>query len=916
MNDMAVSKRRRRQRTSLIDHNKSRIMSLKSWTALFMTCLAVTDASNNNNNGGKSSSFLVMSEMMVPMTMNGQQDESEHARHGLNGENSNVQDTTNSQGDGLAETTNDRGVAVNDTSEGRDAFPVKRDIESASSAGGGGSSDTDGEEDDDVTAERPSLPAKKTHSSTSSSASSSVSQPLRTLKRLQAMLDDSDYATSALSPASLTTGNAHPLDHTDAMPYPDSGSDTTTTKPQTTTAAASAAAQTTNNTPEKLWTRQDRAKYRRTRRSEKQRRDYNEQYRAQQLREMERERIVRQERERKELEDLRRKQLEVLELQRREAQQREAEMQRQLLRLEETETFTDDETDTDGMGFELPNLPVYLSDGETEDFSEEGDENQGVLHDGERARSDRAGGLTYGHSSSVTRRSSVVGHGTGMAQPQRQFGMPQQSGPSPYMYAPPRNSGFDYRQAQAQQRQSPPPQQRQMPPPYDYRQPISPQQQQQQHRAYSTNLPPQGGTPQYQFNNPNQQQMEEQQRQYEQQYAAWAQAAANGYYYPPPIPPPTATFQQQHAPQSQHPAQNQQYTSSFRPPYPTDGQPPNQGYAPPPPYNVHFPSFLPQQRAAPPPESQALQAMPGYQRFGSQGFFSRDNQVTQEWLENRHLSPQSPAMDPARTDHDHQSVQTVPESSNDVVISTLPSPPIDVELPLSTDATMMEDTPGLTRRTEIASPLISSVPTRMIVPINAEGPYCELKDESAVVIAGAESKISFDSIQKLTFSTIGIALLSYCAVSPRSLPFPEYNRLFLQNLFTVGLGVIPPLITLLCVYDGKYNNINTLIGTFHVSFTLGYALALILEIIVTTLLRLGVFLLWEPAIFGLTPEVPCVILPWVLREKQYRPKRITLFACDFGASCIASPIIEEYLKLKIVQWTAFLPRYVSFRPLA
>lgn len=100
------------------------------------------------------------------------------------------------------------------------------------------------------------------------------------------------------------------------------------------------------------------------------------------------------------------------------------------------------------------------------------------------------------------------------------------------------------------------------------------------------------------------------------------------------------------------------------------------------------------------------------------------------------------------------------------------------------------------------------------------------------------------------------------------------------------------------------------IGTFHVSFTLGYALAFILEIIVTTLLRLGVFLLWEPAIFSLTPEVPCVILPWVLREKQYRPKRITLFACDFGASCIASPIIEEYLKLKIVQWTAFLPRYV------
>jgi ABC-type arginine transport system permease subunit len=82
----------------------------------------------------------------------------------------------------------------------------------------------------------------------------------------------------------------------------------------------------------------------------------------------------------------------------------------------------------------------------------------------------------------------------------------------------------------------------------------------------------------------------------------------------------------------------------------------------------------------------------------------------------------------------------------------------------------------------------------------------------AVIISGAESKISFDSIQKLVFSTMGVALLSYCAVSPRSLPFPEYNRLFLQNLFTVGLGALPPLVMMLCVYDGKYNNINTVVS--------------------------------------------------------------------------------------------------------
>lgn len=206
------------------------------------------------------------------------------------------------------------------------------------------------------------------------------------------------------------------------------------------------------------------------------------------------------------------------------------------------------------------------------------------------------------------------------------------------------------------------------------------------------------------------------------------------------------------------------------------------------------------------------------------------------------------------------------------------------------------------------SPLISPMSSRVVAPINAEGPYCELVDESAVLIAGTESTISFDSIQKLSFSSIGIALLSYCAVSPRSLPFPEYNRLFLQNLSIVWLAAITPLALLLSVYDGKHNNINTAIGTFHVSFTLGYALAFISEVVVTTAVRLGVFKIWEPAIFSLTPEVPSVILPWVLREKQYKPKRITLFAADFAASCVASPIIEEYLKLKMIQWTCKLPR--------
>jgi hypothetical protein len=76
----------------------------------------------------------------------------------------------------------------------------------------------------------------------------------------------------------------------------------------------------------------------------------------------------------------------------------------------------------------------------------------------------------------------------------------------------------------------------------------------------------------------------------------------------------------------------------------------------------------------------------------------------------------------------------------------------------------------------------------------------------------------------------------------------------------------------------------------------------------TTIVRLGVFIIWEPNIFKLTPKVPTPILPWVLRENKYRPKRITLFAADFLSSCVASPIIEEFVKLNILQLSVRLPR--------
>ena len=89
---------------------------------------------------------------------------------------------------------------------------------------------------------------------------------------------------------------------------------------------------------------------------------------------------------------------------------------------------------------------------------------------------------------------------------------------------------------------------------------------------------------------------------------------------------------------------------------------------------------------------------------------------------------------------------------------------------------------------------------------------------------------------------------------------------------------------------------------------MGYFLCVLLEIVSTTLLRMATFLIYEQSIFNLLPNVPFFVLPWTLKEHRYRPKRITLFAADIVTSCVSSPIIEEYIKLKLVQWSVSLPR--------
>ena len=145
-------------------------------------------------------------------------------------------------------------------------------------------------------------------------------------------------------------------------------------------------------------------------------------------------------------------------------------------------------------------------------------------------------------------------------------------------------------------------------------------------------------------------------------------------------------------------------------------------------------------------------------------------------------------------------------------------------------------------------------------------------------------------------------------MSPRTLPPLEYNEKFYENVKIVSLMMIAPLLTFILVFDPKENDINNAVNTFYISFTIGYGLTFLLQLVFTTAIRLGVFSWLEPDVFQLTPQVPVLVLPWVLRENRYRPKRITLFAADFATSCVAGPIIEEYVKLKILQWSVRLPR--------
>ena len=227
---------------------------------------------------------------------------------------------------------------------------------------------------------------------------------------------------------------------------------------------------------------------------------------------------------------------------------------------------------------------------------------------------------------------------------------------------------------------------------------------------------------------------------------------------------------------------------------------------------------------------------------------------------------------------------------------------------------------------------------------------------------------TLQSCRKVSTCAALAAAACYAAVSPRDLPYLEYNRRFYENLQRAALVVLPPLIGYgwlavdwnqmrgqlgggathpkpealpaaadggLSVPEGEEDPgatpaprgslaeaLHVLIHTCYTSFVFGYVAVFALEILWTTVLRLAIFLAWEPDMFGVKlpwsstpvaalqqqPFPNIFILPWALREYNFRPKRITLLAADILTSCVACPIVEEFAKLRLLQWTVPLSK--------
>ena len=127
--------------------------------------------------------------------------------------------------------------------------------------------------------------------------------------------------------------------------------------------------------------------------------------------------------------------------------------------------------------------------------------------------------------------------------------------------------------------------------------------------------------------------------------------------------------------------------------------------------------------------------------------------------------------------------------------------------------------------------------------------------------------------------------LAYASVVPAPLPpgttgFPgfapasrrAYNLKYEANCALLAAVAAPSLLFSLLVFDRNNMRLHSFCLVLLRSFTTGFALSFILEVILATLVRSALYAWLEPEIMtALTPQVSLTALPWLLSDYGYIP---------------------------------------------
>ena len=313
-------------------------------------------------------------------------------------------------------------------------------------------------------------------------------------------------------------------------------------------------------------------------------------------------------------------------------------------------------------------------------------------------------------------------------------------------------------------------------------------------------------------------------------------------------------------------------------------QPPPDGYYYPPGYEMPYPSYYhpaantkpPADRANSPPQKQEQQQQNSYGPYSQPPYYPRPPRGS------AYRPPPRPYV-PRRLESTVSATATRNPRrrySQTMVSSTRAYPNTE------SDTTPTSDGLEVTQQLEIHNP---NQPTLPVLSFN------------------------LGSVLKLATCILLSTIVCYAAVSPSTLPYLEYNAKFYEILRTASLTVVIPSLIFLLVVDMNNaiiprNDPNELMSAFFWMFTVGYAGCFLAQVVSATFIRLAAFSIWEPNVFQLAPQIPLPVIPWVLREQNYRPKRITLLAQDFVTSCVVAPILEELAKLIMLRKTVSLPK--------